>query len=69
VAKANLTVPRPPEVSAAEGAGLPAAGLMAYQAVTDSAGIKLSMQYSWLSLETHMLQLLVQPNTLNLSRA
>ncbi|KAE8037856.1 hypothetical protein FH972_010411 [Carpinus fangiana] len=41
VAKANLTVPRPPEVSAAEGAGLPAAGLMAYQALTDSAGIKL----------------------------
>uniref|UniRef100_A0A2N9HSS9 Enoyl reductase (ER) domain-containing protein n=1 Tax=Fagus sylvatica TaxID=28930 RepID=A0A2N9HSS9_FAGSY len=41
VAKANLTVPRPPEVSAAEGAGLPAAGLMAHQALTDSAGIKL----------------------------
>ncbi|GLT72200.1 hypothetical protein SLA2020_441540 [Shorea laevis] len=41
VAKANLTVPRPSEVSAVEGAGLPAAGLMAHQALTDSAGIKL----------------------------
>ncbi|GMY18961.1 chloroplast envelope quinone oxidoreductase homolog [Fagus crenata] len=37
----TLTVPRPPEVSAAEGAGLPAAGLMAHQALTKSARIKL----------------------------
>lgn len=41
VAKANLTVARPEEVSAAEAAGLPAAGLMAHQALTDSAGVKL----------------------------
>ncbi|KAI3997820.1 hypothetical protein MKX01_007707 [Papaver californicum] len=32
---------RPPEVSAAEGAGLPIAGLKAPQALTDSARIKL----------------------------
>ncbi|KAM3683693.1 hypothetical protein ACB094_12G166400 [Castanea mollissima] len=41
VAKANLTVIRPIEVSAAEGAGIPASGLMAHQALTDSAGLKL----------------------------
>ena len=41
LAKENLTVPRPPEVSAAEGAGLPIAGLTAHQALTQSAGIKL----------------------------
>ncbi|KAH7836975.1 hypothetical protein Vadar_008062 [Vaccinium darrowii] len=41
VAKENLTVPRPPEVSAAEVAGLPIAGLTAHQALTQSAGIKL----------------------------
>ncbi|XP_074345921.1 chloroplast envelope quinone oxidoreductase homolog isoform X2 [Apium graveolens] len=41
VANKNLTIFRPPEVSAAEGAGLPIAGLTAYQAVTYSAGIKL----------------------------
>ncbi|KAG5512696.1 hypothetical protein RHGRI_038879 [Rhododendron griersonianum] len=41
VAKENLTVPRPPEVSAAEGAGLPVAGLTAHQALTQSAGVKL----------------------------
>ncbi|KAL1830367.1 hypothetical protein ACET3Z_000018 [Daucus carota] len=41
VANKNLTVFRPPEVSAAEGAGLPIAGLTAHQALTYSAGIKL----------------------------
>ena len=41
VAKDTLTVPRPPEVSAAEGAGLPVAGLTAHMALTQSAGIKL----------------------------
>lgn len=41
MANKNLTILRPPEVSAAEGAGLPIAGLTAYQAVTYSAGIKL----------------------------
>ncbi|XP_044503884.1 chloroplast envelope quinone oxidoreductase homolog isoform X1 [Mangifera indica] len=41
VAKESLTVSRPLEVSAAEGAGLPVAGLTAYQALTQSAGIKL----------------------------
>ncbi|KAJ0051606.1 hypothetical protein Pint_01488 [Pistacia integerrima] len=41
VAKESLTVSRPPEVSAAEGAGLPVAGLTAHQALTQSAGIKL----------------------------
>ncbi|XP_058006477.1 chloroplast envelope quinone oxidoreductase homolog, partial [Hevea brasiliensis] len=41
VAKESLTVARPPEVSAAEGAGLPVAGLTAHQALTQSAGIKL----------------------------
>ncbi|XP_050205148.1 chloroplast envelope quinone oxidoreductase homolog [Mercurialis annua] len=41
VAKENLTVARPPEVSAAEGASLPVAGLTALQALTQSAGIKL----------------------------
>ncbi|KAF7120972.1 hypothetical protein RHSIM_Rhsim13G0050300 [Rhododendron simsii] len=41
VAKENLTVPRPPAVSAAEAAGLPVAGLTAHQALTQSAGVKL----------------------------
>ncbi|KAB2073691.1 hypothetical protein ES319_A07G100700v1 [Gossypium barbadense] len=41
VAKENLTVARPPEVSAAEGAGLPVAGLTAHQAVSQAAGVKL----------------------------
>ncbi|MBA0639617.1 hypothetical protein Goklo_022644 [Gossypium klotzschianum] len=41
VAKDNLIVLRPPEVSAAEGASLPVAGLAALQAVTESAGVKL----------------------------
>lgn len=41
VAKENLTVTRPPKVSAAEGAGLPVAGLTAHQALTEAAGIKL----------------------------
>ncbi|KAK8650798.1 hypothetical protein V6N13_140422 [Hibiscus sabdariffa] len=41
VAKESLTVVRPPEVSAAEGAGLPVAGLTAHQALTQSAGVKL----------------------------
>ncbi|EPS61524.1 hypothetical protein M569_13272, partial [Genlisea aurea] len=41
VAKESLTVRRPPEVSAAEAAGLPTAGLTAHQALTQSAGLKL----------------------------
>ncbi|KAG8640376.1 chloroplast envelope quinone oxidoreductase homolog [Manihot esculenta] len=41
VAKERLTVARPPEVSAAEGAALPVAGLTAHQALTQPAGIKL----------------------------
>ncbi|KAB2073694.1 hypothetical protein ERO13_A07G092275v2 [Gossypium hirsutum] len=41
VAKDNLIVLRPPEVSAAEGESLPVAGLAALQAVTESAGVKL----------------------------
>ncbi|KAK5818055.1 hypothetical protein F383_26645 [Gossypium arboreum] len=41
VAKENLTVARPPEVSAAEGAGLPVAGLTAHQALSQAAGVKL----------------------------
>ncbi|XVE78145.1 hypothetical protein DITRI_Ditri13aG0120300 [Diplodiscus trichospermus] len=41
VAKESLTVARPPEVSAAEGAALPIAGLTAHQTLTESAGIKL----------------------------
>ncbi|MFQ6619547.1 hypothetical protein Gotur_001145 [Gossypium turneri] len=41
VAKENLTVARPPEISVAEAAGLPMAGLTAHQAVTHRAGVKL----------------------------
>ncbi|EEF24500.1 Reticulon-4-interacting protein 1, mitochondrial precursor, putative, partial [Ricinus communis] len=41
VTKESLTVARPPEVSAAEGAALPVAGLTAQQALVQSAGIKL----------------------------
>jgi NADPH:quinone reductase-like Zn-dependent oxidoreductase len=41
VSKEKLTVARPAEVSAAEGAGLPIAGVTAYQVLTQSAGIKL----------------------------
>ncbi|KAL0460449.1 UNVERIFIED_CONTAM: Chloroplast envelope quinone oxidoreductase [Sesamum latifolium] len=41
VAKESLTVPRPPEVSAAEGAGLPVAGLTAHMALTQTIGLKL----------------------------
>ncbi|KAE8708105.1 hypothetical protein F3Y22_tig00110356pilonHSYRG00117 [Hibiscus syriacus] len=41
VVKESLAVARPPEVSAAEGAGLLVAGLTAHQALTQSAGIKL----------------------------
>ncbi|CAA2959412.1 quinone-oxidoreductase homolog, chloroplastic [Olea europaea subsp. europaea] len=41
VAKKSLTVPRPPEVSAAEGAGLPIAGLTAHLALTQFSGVKL----------------------------
>lgn len=40
-AKESLTVIRPPEVSAAEGASLPVAGLTAHQALTQVCGIKL----------------------------
>ncbi|KAK0588896.1 hypothetical protein LWI29_006750 [Acer saccharum] len=41
VAKESLTVARPQEVSAAEGAGIPIAGLTAHQALTEAVGIKL----------------------------
>jgi len=41
VSKEKLTVARPAEVSAAEAAGLPIAGLTAHQALTQSTGIKL----------------------------
>lgn len=41
VPKENLTVSRPTEVSAAEGAGLLIAGLTAHQALVDHAGVKL----------------------------
>ena len=41
MASEKLTVSRPPEVSAADGAGLPVAGLTAHQALTQSAGVKL----------------------------
>uniref|UniRef100_F6HWJ1 Enoyl reductase (ER) domain-containing protein n=1 Tax=Vitis vinifera TaxID=29760 RepID=F6HWJ1_VITVI len=41
VAKENLTVSRPPQVSAAEGAGLPLAGLTALQALTQVVGINI----------------------------
>ncbi|CAL9023177.1 unnamed protein product [Prunus brigantina] len=40
-AKEKSVVSRPPEVSAAEGAVLPVAGLSAHQALTKAAGIKL----------------------------
>ncbi|KAJ8748186.1 hypothetical protein K2173_000594 [Erythroxylum novogranatense] len=41
VAKEKLTVVRPSEISAAEGAGLPIAGLTAYKALTQCAGLNL----------------------------
>nr|XP_043620570.1 chloroplast envelope quinone oxidoreductase homolog [Erigeron canadensis] len=41
VSSDNLTVSRPPEVSAAEGAGLPVAGLTALQALTYHGGVTL----------------------------
>lgn len=41
IAKVSLTVPRPPEVSPTEGAGLVVAGLTAHMALTQSAGVKL----------------------------
>ncbi|KAK4772756.1 hypothetical protein SAY86_014531 [Trapa natans] len=41
VAKESITVLRPPEVSAAEAAGLPVACLTAHQALTCSAGLAL----------------------------
>ncbi|CAN1131062.1 Chloroplast envelope quinone oxidoreductase homolog [Linum perenne] len=41
VFKEYITVKRPPEVSAAEAAGLPVAALTAHQALTQAAGIKL----------------------------
>ncbi|KAM1458286.1 hypothetical protein ACFX13_036216 [Malus domestica] len=40
-ASENLTVARPPEVSAVEGAGLPVAGITAHQSLTQAAGVKL----------------------------
>ncbi|CAI9107362.1 OLC1v1006693C1 [Oldenlandia corymbosa var. corymbosa] len=41
VAKESLTAARPPEVSAADGASLPVAGLTAHQALTEVAGVNL----------------------------
>ncbi|KAJ6950068.1 hypothetical protein NC651_003904 [Populus alba x Populus x berolinensis] len=41
VAKKSLSVARPPEVSAAEAAGLPIAGLTAYEALIKCAGVQL----------------------------
>ncbi|KAK6937852.1 Alcohol dehydrogenase, N-terminal [Dillenia turbinata] len=41
VSKEKTTVIRPEEVSAAEGAGLPIAGITAYRALTYSAGVNL----------------------------
>ncbi|KAL7081768.1 hypothetical protein ACP275_14G058900 [Erythranthe tilingii] len=41
VANENLNVPRPPEVSAPEGASLPVAALTAHMALTQSIGLKL----------------------------
>lgn len=41
VAKESLTVARPPELSAAECAALPTAGLTALQSLTEAAGLKL----------------------------
>ncbi|GMP90288.1 hypothetical protein CsSME_00041490 [Camellia sinensis var. sinensis] len=41
VASETLTVPKPPEVSAAEVASLPVAALTAHQALTQPAGVKL----------------------------
>lgn len=41
VAKESLTVLKPPEVSAADAASLPIAGLTAHQALTQPAGVKL----------------------------
>ncbi|XP_060180215.1 chloroplast envelope quinone oxidoreductase homolog [Lycium barbarum] len=41
VAKESLTVPRPEEVSAAEGSGLPIAALTAHKVLVDIIGIKL----------------------------
>ncbi|KAF5180709.1 Quinone-oxidoreductase-like protein [Thalictrum thalictroides] len=41
VAQESLTTKRPPEVSAAEAAALPVAGLTALQCLTKSAGVKL----------------------------
>ncbi|KAB2636605.1 quinone-oxidoreductase-like protein [Pyrus ussuriensis x Pyrus communis] len=40
-ASENLTVARPPEVSAVEGAGSPVAGITAHQSLTQAAGVKL----------------------------
>ncbi|XP_030532760.1 chloroplast envelope quinone oxidoreductase homolog [Rhodamnia argentea] len=42
VANESLTVARPPEVSAPEGASLAVAGLTALQALTQAAGVKLN---------------------------
>ncbi|XP_073271718.1 chloroplast envelope quinone oxidoreductase homolog [Primulina huaijiensis] len=41
VTKENLTVPRPPDVSAADAASLPVAALTAHMALTQSAEVKL----------------------------
>ncbi|KAE9463698.1 hypothetical protein C3L33_04372, partial [Rhododendron williamsianum] len=41
VAKGSLTVPRPPELSAVEAAGIPSGALTAHVALTQYAGVKL----------------------------
>lgn len=41
MATESLTASRPSEVSAAEGSGLPVAGLTAHDALTQIAGVKL----------------------------
>lgn len=45
VAEENVTVLRPAEVSAADGAGLPVAGLTAYVALTHYIGLKLEHEH------------------------
>ncbi|KAK6780295.1 hypothetical protein RDI58_022479 [Solanum bulbocastanum] len=47
VANESLTVPRPAEVSAAEGAGLVVAGLTALQALVNPAEVKLDGTGAW----------------------
>ncbi|KAG5567220.1 hypothetical protein RHGRI_002694 [Rhododendron griersonianum] len=43
VAKGSLTVPRPPELSPVEAAGIPSGALSAHMALTRFAGVKLDL--------------------------